>query len=204
MKGKLRFDLEIKAHPYPKDPGANLEAWGCITMRILIGGTSVVLFDGEWDLAQLAEWYTESRTALCTEILAIEGNGSLPGESLLHALKRLQDHVFPLDDREAEAHWDDALYEYRQRHSLWAALPGAQVPDMVIGCNHGSGEVAISDKGIEQVYQFDIDDICQDLKQQLLEFLIEWSSTTQDGEARTRAARLIGLLQESTQKACCN
>jgi hypothetical protein len=178
MTDRLTIDLEPKAYPYPHDPGADRERWGRITVSIATDGRRIVVLKTEWDLNQFVQWLGDNRNFLCHDELSIEGNGPLDGESLAEALSRFREREFSADEDEAEARWFDAVYQYYLRHGLRMALRGSRLPDIIIGYNHGNGEISRADAqrspedGPDEhlalpgpwAFAFDIDAFCADLQ----------------------------------------
>src|SRR5579862_9707181 len=98
MANRLRFDLELLDHPYSNETDAHLEAWGWLSIWVLLQGqlagarqlrTPVPLFSVEWDLSELAEWFALHRATLhVTDLPSSEGyRALLPGESIAQALR---------------------------------------------------------------------------------------------------------------------
>jgi hypothetical protein len=193
----LQLTLELLPHAYPEHPGAYLEAWGRIAIGVEVNGSHVTLLDHQWDLVLLAEWFAEHQTALCHDPLVIEGHAPLPGESLAQALNRLQDRDFEEHEEELADRWFDALFAYREVHWLRFGLRGAAIPDIVIGCNHGTGEISLSDEDTEWAYPIDMETFCRDLRQGLRDVLTQWSRTSQNSIVRARAGKLLQALESS-------
>ena len=203
MADLLQVQLTIKPHPYPEDPGAHLEAWGQVLLVIGRAGRKDPLLDWQWDLALLAEWFTENQAALAGETLPRSNRVDLRKYSIARALNLLWQREFPDDDDAGADRWHDLLYGYWRRHSLRSALPGARIPDIIIGCNRGQGEVSRSDEGGEWAYQFDMDQFCKHLSGELTEFLREWGRHTPHDSARARAHELLAQLADADIPRSC-
>lgn len=217
MDNKLRFDLKLLPHPYSGDFGADFEAWGALSISVTVNGKRVLLLRTQWNLDILAEWFAENQHVLCQQKLSLEGNEPLPGESLAQAESRLRDRNFADDEEEAADRWYDALSEYVESHSLRWALPGANIPGIVVGCNYGAGEISFrgnankekypqqpdfyADLG-EWTYKFDMEDFLTNLRQDLQQFLSEWLATTQNSVARVRIKGILEQLIEVSQGCC--
>jgi hypothetical protein len=179
MTYRLTIDLEPKPHPYPHDPGADRELWGQITVSVAADGHKIVVLKTQWDLNEFARWLSDNRSYLCHDELSIDGNGPLAGESLAEALSRFREREFSANEDEAEARWFDAIYQYYLRHGLRIALRGSRLPDIIIGYNHGRGEISRADGRLSSengpddhfaqpgswAYTFDIDTFCADLQE---------------------------------------
>jgi hypothetical protein len=204
MSGELRFSFQLKPHPYPEDPDAHLEAWGFIHMYVLADGLPTSLLQWEWDLGIFAEWFAQNKASICTDVLSVNEQPEsrpFPGESLAQAMNRLYDQDFPTEEEEAQ--WYDALFAFRERHALRFALPGARIPDIFIGCNHGSGEVSLSTEVSEEwSYNFDMNRFCQHLTESLEYIIRRWMETTNSNAVLRRAADILERLQPQLE-ACC-
>lgn len=165
MKQQLYFRLELKPYPYPDGYGSEANTWGQISV-IVSGDVERVLLVWEWNFDVLVEWFDTNRNALLSEELSICGSNPLPGESLAAALNRLRSRDFPNEDEE-EYQWYDGLFNYSEKHCLWFALRGANIPDIIIGLNHSVGEISQSDEQEEWAYQFDMPTFCEDLEKEL-------------------------------------
>jgi hypothetical protein len=195
-KNKLRCELELRPYPYPDENDPNHIGWGILSLFLLASRDTLLLFSWEWDLLAFAEWFVESRKGLCDGVLSVQGNGALQSENLSQALQRLQSRHFHDDEDEAMADWFNHLYSFRQQHALRAALRGAHIPDIIIGLNHGSGEISLVSEDVTWVYQFDMDDFCLHLRQVILEFLVKCSSISQFIGSRARATNILSQLME--------
>ena len=154
VTNKLRFDLALLEHPYPAVADAHLEVWGRLAIAVLVEGPKppfdyqmqVPLFETQWDLAELAEWFALHKDALCD--LTLPSGDSypavLPGESLAQALRRLTNREFAEHEQGEQDRWYEALYQYRTQHSLRFAQRGSRLPDIIIGCNYGAGEISLT------------------------------------------------------------
>lgn len=69
----LKIKVELKDHPYRTAPGANLEAWGNISLDILSGANVERLVQTEWDVLCLAEWYIDNKAVIEGEDFLILG-----------------------------------------------------------------------------------------------------------------------------------
>ena len=100
--------------------------------------------------------------------------------------------------------WFDALYAYRQGHTLRAALRGANIPDIVIGCVGDEGQIAhMADPAYVAPqhaafytdvrtwsFAFDMPDFCEDLRQQLHSLVVQWLSRSDDPALRHAQTQL--------------
>lgn len=198
MKNRLRFDLKLASHPYPEEATSPFEAWGSLFVFMMTNSKQIPLLQTQWNLALLAEWFIENQTCLRYETLSLNGKSLvLPSESLAQALKRLQGQDFSMEEAEEEQ-WFDQLFQFRQHHSLRFALRGANIPEIIIGCNHGAGEISLSSKEDKWAYPFDLDDFLRDLQQQLEHVLMEWTVTTQNTSAHHRTEGILQKLREAT------
>src|SRR5207245_258186 len=115
----------------------------------------------------------------------------LPGENLSEVEERAWATAEYLEGDELER-WVDTISEplklYWRSHSLRAALPGARVPPIMIGRNHGEGEISLRvlegqnedgeswerEYNAQWAYPFDMDDFCTHLHEELHHFLSSW------------------------------
>lgn len=204
MADRLQIRVDLKAHPYPGERNAPFEAWAHISVDIVRGAQRVSLYDGEWDAAALAEWFAENRQALCHDGLPLSdaGDSATDAESLAQALDRLQARDFGPDQDEAQFEWADALFAYRERHSLRFALRGARVPPIVIGCQHGDGEIALSSPEGEWSYRFDMTTFCNEFSRVLQDTLEHWMAASQVPETETRGRPILERLRGGVSGCC--
>ena len=188
MVGQLRLDVESLPHPYPNEPSARVEAWSRITLHLVGPDRQVELLDTQWDMLALAEWFAEHHEAICHDTLLV--GSPLPNESLAQALKRLQGKHLRTERAQEQRH--AALLAYRRQHSLRFALRGAALPEIIIGCNHGIGEISRSDDDANWAYTFAMADFCRESRHLLRQVVARWISSTTDLQARARVAH-IGL-----------
>lgn len=167
MTNRLFFKLQLKDYPYPNEVVGKHESWGRLLIKLETQQKQVTLLDWEWNLAELATWFAENHTALCKEMLNIEGNVPLPTESLAQALNRFQERDFAPDEQLAEQNWLDQIFAYKEKHSLRFALRGAAISNIIIGLNHGSGEISVNTDKEEWAYSFDMIDFCTNLEKRL-------------------------------------
>lgn len=186
---ELEARLLLKPHPFPAAPGSSAEAWGQIVLSV--SGVSEPILSWEWDLSGSAEWYLDNRTALWSSRLA----EVRPGESLADALVRHQQREFSDDDMDAEEEWLDTLYQFRSRHSLRFALRGADIPEIIIGCNGGAGEISCADPA-KWRYAFDAGRFQGSFERELTQFLAKWRQQAADSTVASRAAELATRLAQ--------
>jgi hypothetical protein len=141
MANQLHFELKKLPNPYTEQHPDEL--WGELLIRVETeDNQDITLLQTQWNLETLVEWVAQNEDSLSYDKLVIEGHEPLPGESLAKALDRLQNWEFAEDEDEAMFRWYEALAEYGSRHRLRAALPGANIPDIIIGYNQGKGEIS--------------------------------------------------------------
>src|SRR5262245_21144053 len=128
MLDHIRFELMPCPHPYPAEPGSELQLWGKITIVVVRNSGRQLLYETEWDLMEFAEWFANNQSALCSEYFVVQDAtpAVLPGESLAQLLRRLLQ--YECDDDDVEQQWFTQLYEFRSRHVLSFAMRGSQVP----------------------------------------------------------------------------
>lgn len=201
MATHLQIELNHKPHPYPDEPGAPFDAWGRLSLSIILPYEKRLLVQREWAMARFADWFLVSENALCAECLSIAGWTPLPSESLAHALRRFQERDFAVDEEHAMFCWVDAIYAYRQHHSLRFALPGTNIQDIIIGRNHGRGEISLSqgDDGEEHTwsYAFDMNAFCINVKYELRDFFENQLIITKNRTAYKHFDQVYQRLTES-------
>jgi hypothetical protein len=198
MSNKLRIDIALKPHPYNEEPGAHLEAWGNVALYVLSRTEQTKIFETEWDMAKLVEWFTENRVNLCQDVSSIEELRltALPGESLAQALDRLQARDFADDEKDLEEQWHTRLLEFRKKHSLRFALRGARVPEIIIGYHRNSAEISLFDEANSWCYSFEVDDFCEYLARQLRDMLEAWLRASRNAATERRAQDLLERLRQ--------
>ena len=170
MNTKLHINLKLLEHPYSYENGSEFEAWGQILMIVFDKSKPFILLDWQWNIIELVDWYIENREAICGESLL----DVLQGENLAQALERLQARNFKEHEEELEYEWHTVLFEFRQQHSLRFALRGANIPNIIIGCNHGYGEISLVEGEKKWYYLFDFQDFCQNFENEMKQFLELW------------------------------
>lgn len=216
MSNKLRFDLQLKPHPTPEIASARLELWGKIGLYLITLTGQIEILQFEWNVDALAEWFTEHQHAICHETLTKYGPDFTPrpAESLAQALNRLEEQDVP-EGSEVADQWYDALYQFRESHSLRFAFRGVRVPPIIIGCNHNRGEVSLSTKVEDEdgewwdeslngdwSYIFDMNDFYKHTHQVLLSVLRAWVANSIDSAANVRANSIIARLQDDVTGCC--
>lgn len=197
MNNRLRFNLELKTHPYSEEIGSQFEAWGYLSVSILASENKILLLEVEWDIFCLAEWFIENQNFLSHETLSINKESlTLPLESLAQALQRLEERDFSQQEEQEEQEWFDILFQFREHHSLRFALRGAKIPEIIIGCNYGVGEISLSNEEDNWSFLFDMDDFIHDLQKQLERFLVQWLTINQDITVRNRIDCILQRLRD--------
>ncbi len=197
----LRFVLTHK-----DDERAAGEAWGVLAIFI----NDELLLKTEWNLAELIEWYLETRGRWFSTSLP----DVRPDESLAQALRRLSD---ALREETADGKADklhQLQYEFRREHSLKFTFRGSYIPDaiiginpdVIIGVNQGQGEISVrsSDTETDRLfrergwiksgswsYSFDVTDFETYMEQHLKQYLSEWLTRTNNSLAITKAQHLL-------------
>ncbi|NJL91646.1 MAG: hypothetical protein HC916_19105 [Coleofasciculaceae cyanobacterium SM2_1_6] len=182
MNNKLRFELEDRPHPYPTMTGAELERWGQMSISILTDDKNILLLKTEWDLCVLVEWIMENQEYFRNDVLLMNGEFlSQPQESLSQYIKRLQERDFLDEEEETQSQWYDNIFEFHQHHNLSCAFHGSRIPSIIIGSNHGLGEISLvkeedgwsdldersylyTTEKDEWSYSFDMDDFLNDFQ----------------------------------------
>ena len=201
MLENLQFELERLPHAYPNEPGAELELWGRLTVRVIGAAGPRLLTETEWDLSEFAAWFSEHQRSLCSEqIVGTDGKRlSRPGETLAETLLRAQGLNFP--DDESNYSWLNYLFQFRTRHVLTFALRGARVEPLVIGCNGGAGEISsLNDSSVR--HRFYMHKFLEDVQKQTRALVHDWQGQ-RGTNARMRAQALLRELN-ATYRNCCN
>lgn len=174
MTNKLRFILKPEPYPYP---GCKEEIikWGSISILILEDKESKPrqLFYHQWNINELAEWFAENKRFLnCNDPELEDINlNSLPSESLAKSYKRNGERDFLESEDDLAGELNDLLYTFLERHCLTYAMRGAKIPGVFIGCNHGQGEISLSNKDYDWSYSFDMNEFLEDFQHRLTIFL---------------------------------
>ena len=170
----LIFGLEKKPHPYAEEPEAYFEAWGQITIQIACEEKHILIFQTQWDLAELAEWFVEYQDTICNEQLIVNGKIPKENESLSHALSRFYDREFEQYDSNEANYWFETLDGYLERHILRRGLRGSKTPKIVMGLNHGVGEISFLNKDIDWQYKFAMKEFISSFREEIRKFLGDW------------------------------
>ncbi len=212
--------MRLLPSPYPE-----LEAvdyWGETRLTVESDEGRVLLLNWIWDLNHLGDWYTENVEALCQGELEIVGERPRSDESLAEAIDRLRDRDFDEDDEDAMFQYDGEIYEYRKAHGLWAAFRGTRIPDIIVGCNRGDGEISLSEISSQVAFEdyeerplsdcadvklgawsfrFDMQAFLTELQNGLQITLTEWLA----GDRAPHSRKAFGeLLQNLPNVPCCD
>lgn len=210
MANQLRFTLTYLPTPYQEEIGIRTEGWGRLACALIQNGAAETLFQTEWNLDELAEWYIEFGGQLCRVPLP---ETPQPGESLAQAFDRMMSREFT-DEAEANV-WYDQLYQFREIHYLPLWLRGANLAPIIIGCNGDEGEISfylddeipqadyerlIAPSGLTKrgnwSYTFDMPAFKQQLHAELAQFLSTWRDSTPYDEGMVRAASLLEQVRQ--------
>jgi len=217
-----RLHCELRLIPSPDTDFEPIDPWVEVRLTIESGGVYERLLVWQGLLYHLGDWFVDSAEALCNGELDIEGERPLPGENLAEALDRIRDRAFLETDEDSELRWFDAIYEYQEPHSLMNFLPGARIPDIVLGCHRGAGEISLSTRRYElmdyaenplpdDVYvkegrwsrRFDMRAFLDELRAQLERTLSEWLAGDRDPSARPAKEKLLQRLPSVPCGDCC-
>ena len=229
MKNKLLFSLRLLPHPYMSAPASRLEAWGALTVTLSAPSGDLILLSKEWDLDKVVQWFGDHQHSLCRETLPVDGDICVPEptESLAQAHERCFARPYPWDfiaegdeylyedeeyfdddvDDEADR-WFGPLKEYLWRHSLAFALRGITIPNIIIGCNRGVGEISLSSHEgepathVEWAYQFHMGDFLSHIRSELNQFLDVWSDSSSDPDVHAYVRVLRAPIQDETLGCC--
>lgn len=172
MSNVLRFNLIPKLPPQGQAEILGYKDWGRLIILIQETAREVLLLDTEWNLSSLCEWFIENRERLRCDTLWLEGKEQpFPSESLSQCLERLQDRDFTEDEEDIEEEWFNAIFKFRQHHALRLGLRGARIPDIIIGLNHGEGEISLSTENDEWCYSFSMNNFLADFSEKVENFL---------------------------------
>ena len=194
MDNEFIFRLEHLPHPYPTDAATPYEAWGRLLIAASTNTDVHVLVDIQWNLDALAEWFIEHHHELCVETVTINNIQIEATECLAHVLWRIQDP--DIDDDEADSRRNEALYAFREAHSLSFALRGSIIPAVILGKHHGEAEISSDSEDAGWCYRFPDVDLCSVLHQELHTFLRAWRVQATDPRAISRADDLLRRLGE--------
>jgi hypothetical protein len=206
MDNQLRINLKQKSPQHPESPH---EGWGEIDIILLERTNQTLLLHWEWSLEDLAAWYIDNEYAIKHETLQGIGCIPQPNESLSQAIDRAyRRDESDFRDEDTYFAWIDSLRTFNERHSLRRAMPGALIPNVVIGLNHGAGEISFTEAHATALarelwgpryrhdwsYAFNMDDFCCHFQRQLLTYLRDWANTTDNQLALKRASTLTAKL----------
>jgi hypothetical protein len=194
---KLRFRLTPLPHPFAGDETVRLEAWGRLDIVLEKTEEALDLFNLEWNLDDLAEWFADHKEAIATEPFPTGAANCALGaeESLADALERCSEWSSELPEDESLRRLA-VLQDYAHRHSLQFALHGIQMPPVLVGCIRGGGEISLGHAewypAIEAwAYDFDMEDFCLHLTEELKLFLLAWRATSDEPDVVERANSIL-------------
>ncbi len=200
----LHIKMLNKAHPYSGSPGADSEAWGRIILFHELEGSATILVDTEWDLLVFSEWFVTNKQALCLETLVAPGNQrSQKGESIAEAVTRLNQKEFSDDEEAMEFEWFDFLYQFNMRHNLWCSLMGNKIPNILLCCNNGDGEISFFSDGEKWRHEFDMNNFIKEVEQEIEKFLLYWKNNRGTENPLNRAELILNKLEVAEGLDCC-
>lgn len=221
MDAMLQCDLKLTEDPYPDDASPNGDIWAEYNLHIRTANSHISLLVWQWDVTPFAEWYVEHHSAICSDSPVVAGQRTQPGESLAVMLDRLRKQDF--DDEEAEYQWYDSIWQYYRRHGLTFALPGARIPDIILGCNHGSGEISLSAAASAKVdygsnplpmgtkvllgqwaYSFDMSSFLSHVQASLQTILSQYLASSNDISRQNKVQNILQQLMETHNYTCCS
>jgi hypothetical protein len=194
-------------HPYPDAPGAHRELWTLIRFTFERLQQRETLLETQWDAVPFAQWVIENHGRLCQDAWMPNDSdwSPRPGESLAHALERSQGREFAEDPatRDIEDRWLEAVYDYRQSHSLRFALRGADISSVVIGCNRGAGEISCTGES-DWAHEFDMGDFLRSLTAELSNSFQKAPTSLNKSVAiiREQLKMLSEELQDTSARCC--
>jgi len=200
---QLLIELIYKPNPYAEESQAYLDAWGQISIQIIEGDKSILLFTNQWDLALLAEWFADNQIRICKESLEFEGETPLDSESLAEAMWRLHQRDFEPSQEAEEFKWFTDLDDYWEHHNLRIGLIGSKIPNILIGCNHGVGEVSVYWGDDEWAYKFDMKGFILSFREEIRRFLTVWLSKNDNPEFQERIANILERIDVDLEGECC-
>ena len=124
-------------------------------------------------------------------------------ESLIQIIRKLREREFKKNEEEVEYEWFDYLYQYSTRHNLWNGLMGSRVPNILLGCNNGIGEISMFDNENKWHLNFDMEEFIQEAKQEIVKFLLFWKNICKSGEVTSRIEAIIQEIANEEQQNCC-
>lgn len=199
MTNRLSFTINYLPHPYRNEPSASFECWGRLLVSIIEPSGTIQLLDTQWDLLLLVEWFAINCGVLCNQQLllvdSIQELTYLTSESLAEALNRLQNRDFDENEEIAEEQWFSSLYEFRKRHALRMILKGADISNIIIGINHGVGEISVADENNHWCYLFDINDFCEHFKLQAARFIADCLINATSAEMKNQIDHLLKQME---------
>ncbi len=204
MTESLHIKMLHKVHPYAGSLGADSEAWGRIILSHETESSETILVDTEWDLLVFSEWFITNQQALCLETLVAPGNQRLQkGESVAEAVARLNQKEFPEDQEDLELEWFDFLYQFNLRHNLWYSLMGSKIPNILLCCNNGNGEISFFSDGEKWKYDFNMNEFIKEVEQEIKNYLLFLKNTGVTDNSLNRAKFIVNKLQAAEELNCC-
>ncbi|WP_330442296.1 hypothetical protein [Flavobacterium sp. C4GT6] len=160
----LRFTFELRNNPYKNESGSEYEIWS----RISLSFNDELLFEQEWNLLPVVEWYYRVRYNLEKEI-PINNPDDL---SIAELRSLLFDNIenYSIDD------YLHKLEDYFSNHTF--TLSGTFLPTFYIGLNNKRiGEVSYFENGNYIVHNFMMTDFLKHLECEINTVLLEWKNS---------------------------
>ncbi|WP_417354468.1 hypothetical protein [Flavobacterium sp.] len=160
----LRFTFELRDNPYKNESGSEYEIWS----RISLSFNDELLFEQEWNLLPVVEWYYRVRYNLEKEIPI-----NNPDDLSIAELRSL------LFDKIDNYSTDDYLHRLEGYFSChFFTLNGTSVPTFYIGLNNKRiGEVSYFENGNYIVHNFMMTDFLKHLECAINKVLLEWRNS---------------------------
>ncbi len=195
----LKIKLSHKDHPFPNELESSFEAWGSVYIEVYNADNFKVLKQVDWDILNLLEWFANNRKWIASEEFLVLGERAIPEESLSQALYRIRLQKFLHPQNIPDDLLDQLSVEYEgyyQRHSLLTEMKGSGMPEIIIGLNHGVGEISLLSKSESWKYQFNMDVFINDFTHETMEFVSKWQEQTQNERKRKRGLDILRNLRD--------
>jgi hypothetical protein len=218
-----RLHCELRLLLSPDPDFESIDPWGEVLLTIESEGSYEPLLVWQGLLYHLGDWFVDSADALCHGEFIIEGERPRSGENLAEALDRFRDRAFLETDEDVELRWFKAIEKYDNPHSLMNGLPGARMPDIVLGCHCEMGEISLSARRSEVMdyggnplserayvklgrwsYRFDMRAFLNEMRAQLERTLSEWLAGDRDPSARPAKEKLLQRVTNVLCDDCCD
>ena len=150
---KLCLEYNIIDYPYSKDSSNGL--WAKLSLNVYDSHKKLekVIFDINWDLLPLLNWFKENKEALFNEICSV----SLTSNSIAFDIDCFYETLDESKEwNDAENQIIDSIFNYRLSHDVGFGVRGTNIRDIFIGIKGNSHTISCCQSEEEWEYEINL------------------------------------------------